>query len=47
MEVLMTTERMLILILVAASLLALTRGLWMRKKPAKKGCGNCSGCGCH
>lgn len=43
----MTTERMLILFLVAASLLTLTRGLWMRKKPVKKACGNCSGCSCH
>ncbi len=43
----MTMERILILGLVAASVLALTKGLWSRRKTVKRGCGSCSGCGCH
>ena len=42
----MTMQRILILVLVAGSVLALTKGLWSRRKN-KKGCGSCSGCGCH
>ncbi len=41
----MTMERILILVLVAASVLALTKGLWSRRKSAKKGCSGCCGCG--
>lgn len=43
----MTMERILILVLVAVSVLALTRGLWSRRKNAKRGCGGCSSCGGH
>lgn len=43
----MTLERMLILGLVVASVLALTKGLWFRRKRTHSGCGSCTGCGCH
>lgn len=43
----MTTQTILIIALVIGSVLYLSRGLWTRKKPGRKGCGDCSGCSCH
>lgn len=37
----MTTQTILILVLVAGSVLLLTRKLWAKKKPGKKSCGCC------
>jgi hypothetical protein len=41
----MDMQRILIILLLAGSLLVLTKGLWRRKKPGPKGCSGCSGCG--
>jgi hypothetical protein len=41
----MTIQSVLILMLVAGSVLVLTRKFWAKKKPGKKGCGGCCGCG--